>query len=295
MTIPAATQGRRVASLEGALELAVHDLGLAAGLAVGEDLADAQDRAQAAGDGAVQLLADQLVGLAEVGAALGVAEDDPGGQAGQHRHGDLAGVGPGQLVVDVLGTHAHVLARQRVAHGGQAHVRRADDAGDPGLPRPRRDGPRELGGVGGGGVHLPVGGNHDRAAHARIMPERARPFPRPTGPPPPAARPATATAGRLPGTGAGWPGPVPAADALVVVEGEALHRGRAPAGRPSGGARDARRSRTATPRASRDAPRPRPGRSSTAPRAGRRRRARRSPRAGGRRPRRTAGGWRSRR
>ena len=113
-----------------------NDLGLPAGLAVREDLADAQDGAEAAGHGAVQLLADHRVGLAEVGAALRVTEDDPGCQPGQHRHRDLAGVGPGQLVVDVLGTHAHVLARQRIAHGGQAHEGRADDAGDPGLPRP---------------------------------------------------------------------------------------------------------------------------------------------------------------
>ena len=222
MTMPAATRAAGSRPSRAPLQLAVDDLGLASGLAVGEDLADAQDRAQAAGDGAVQLLADQRVRLAEVGAALGVAEDDPGGEAGQHRRGDLAGVGPGQLVVDVLGAHAHVLARQRVAHGGQAHVRRADDAGDPGLPRPRRDGPRELAGVGGGGVHLPVGGNHDRAfmpASCQSASVRSPGRPAPCRPPPGPDRDGRET----PRSRHRMAGSVPAADALVVVEREPLH------------------------------------------------------------------------
>ena len=55
-----------------------------------------------------------------------------------------------------------------------------------------------------------------------IMPEsRVR---SPADRPPGARRPArSATAGRLPGTGAGWPIPVPATDPSVIVQGQALH------------------------------------------------------------------------
>ena len=49
----------------------------APGLALGELLADAQDRAQAGLDRPAELAADQLVGLAGVAAPLGVADDDP--------------------------------------------------------------------------------------------------------------------------------------------------------------------------------------------------------------------------
>ena len=190
-------------------------------------------------------------------------------------HGDLAGVGPGELVVDVLGPHADVLARERVAHGGEAHVRRADHAGDAGLPRAGRDGPRELAGVGGGGVHLPVGGNHDRAS-CRIMPEATSSPGRPA--PAVAARPGRDGRGsRIRRRMAGR------------VRGRSPRRrgargarpGPAPAARPTGAGRGARRSRTATPRASRAAPPPRRGRSAAARRGGRPPRARRSPRAGG--------------
>ena len=236
----------------------------------------------------------ELVRLAEVGAALGVAEDDPRGEAGQHRDGDLAGVGPGQLVVDVLGTDAHVLARQRVAHGGEAHVRRADHPGDAGLPRAGRDGPREVAGVGGGGVHLPVGGNHDRAScphHAR----GARPFPRPTGPPAPAARPGP----RRPGDS-----PEPAPDGRSAY--------RRPI--PSSSCR-ARRSIRSSARWTAERWRSRRTAISDSDASGVSRRASATARtvvgcsreaavrlervdrrrAGGRRPRRTAGGWRTRR
>ena len=53
-----------------------------AGLALVELLADAQDRPQADLGAAQQLAADERVGLALVAAALRVADDRPGGQAG---------------------------------------------------------------------------------------------------------------------------------------------------------------------------------------------------------------------
>ena len=47
-----------------------------------------------------------VVGLAGVAASFRVADDDPRRQADQHRRGDLARVGAGQLVMDVLGPDA---------------------------------------------------------------------------------------------------------------------------------------------------------------------------------------------
>ncbi len=80
-----------------------HGLFGAAGGALVELLADAQDRAQAVLDAAQQLAADERVVLALVAPALGVADDGPAGQPGEHRRRDLAGVGAGWLGVHVLG------------------------------------------------------------------------------------------------------------------------------------------------------------------------------------------------
>ena len=115
----------RVATLEAAAQLGVDDLGLASGLAVREHLADAHDRTQPAGDRLVELLADELVGLARKRAPLGVAEDDPRGEPCEHRDGDLARVGAGQLLVDVLRPDADVLAGD-ARHGRRPGTRTAD-------------------------------------------------------------------------------------------------------------------------------------------------------------------------
>ena len=52
-------------------------------LALGELLADAHDRSQPGLDRPAQLAPDELVGLAGVASPLGVADDDPGRQAGR--------------------------------------------------------------------------------------------------------------------------------------------------------------------------------------------------------------------
>ena len=87
-------------------------------LAVGQLLADAQDRSKPSVECPGDLPGDQRVGLAGVPPALGMADDHPGREADQHRRRDLAGVRPGQLVMDVLGTDRDVgiRLRQRVAH-----------------------------------------------------------------------------------------------------------------------------------------------------------------------------------
>ena len=53
--------------------------------------------------GPPELLADQLVRLAEVPPPLRVADDDPRREADEHRGRDLAGIRAGRLVMDVLG------------------------------------------------------------------------------------------------------------------------------------------------------------------------------------------------
>ena len=113
-----------------ATQLAIDDGVLLARLALLELLADAQDRAQAGVDRPPDLEPDELVGLARVTTPFGVADDHPGRQPGQHRCGDLAGVGTLQLVMDGLGPDRDVRIGlgQRVADGGEGHERRADHA-----------------------------------------------------------------------------------------------------------------------------------------------------------------------
>ena len=103
-----------------------------------------------------------------------MTDDRPGGEAGEHRGADLAGVGPGKLVVDVLGAQRDVaagrLGGQRVADRGEAHERRAEDPDDAGLVRSAGDRDGQLAGVRRGGLHLPVAGDDDgphRRNHAR--------------------------------------------------------------------------------------------------------------------------------
>ena len=108
------------------------------------------------------------VRLAGVAAALGVADDDPGREALEHRRGDLPGERAGELVMDVLGADRRRPGRrgEGVANGSEADERRAEHPGDPGLARPRRDRPRQLAGVGRRRVHLPVAGD-DHVTHER--------------------------------------------------------------------------------------------------------------------------------
>ena len=108
---------------ERAAHLPIDDVDRPARLAVGELLADAQDRSKPRVECPGDLPGDERVGLAGVPPPLGVADDHPGREADEHRRGDLAGVRAGQLVMDVLGADGDVgiVVGQRVAHGREAH------------------------------------------------------------------------------------------------------------------------------------------------------------------------------
>ena len=124
-------------------------------------------------DGPPQPAADQLVGLAGIPTALGVADDDPGREAGEHRRRDLAGVRALELVVDGLRADrdGRVSLGERLTDCREADERRADHPHDAGHPRSLRDRAGKLAGIGGRRVHLPVRRDDD-ISHAGIMAER---------------------------------------------------------------------------------------------------------------------------
>ena len=162
-------KGSRVVAGQRARQLGADHVDGAACLTLVQQLAHAEDGAEAGVHRPPQLAADEGVGLAGVAPALGVAEDDPRDEPRQHRRAHLARVGAGELVVEVLGADADPLPRDRVADRGQADRRGADDPDDVRLASPTGDRAGQLAGVGGRGVHLPVGGNDD-GSHGPIMP-----------------------------------------------------------------------------------------------------------------------------
>ena len=236
------------------------------GLALGELLADAQDRPQARLARPDELAADELVGLAGVAPPLGVADDDPRRQADEHRGAHLAGVRPGGLVVDVLGADGDAGPGERVADRGERHERRADDPDDVRIRGPRGDRGRELAGLRRDGVHLPVGGDDDFGRIAASCQRRASPGHRPVADRWTVAWPAAVRRPRRRG-------------------GPAARSARAPAGRPTGASDPLRELGRASTPATRAARRRRGGRHTAARPAGRPRRAPRSPRGCGRPPR----------
>ena len=219
--------------------------------ALGELLADAEDRAEAGLDRPGEL-AGRSARPSRRG--RGGAREWPTitqfGEPDEHRRRDVAGVGAGELVVDVLGADPDVgPLGQRVADRGEAHERRADDprdARDAGPARDRRGRARRRrpGSCSSSSCAAMMTGRI-----ARIMPEG------PTRPAASARRPRSA-AGRR---------PRPAA-------APAVRSARAPAGRPTDGSRAAPPARRASPRASRGAPR-RPSGRRTAARPARRSRS----------------------
>ena len=88
-------------------------------------LADAEYRAQAGGESGLDLLVHRLVGLAEVGAALGVADDDELDDALEHGRAHFAGVGALRLPVQVLRADLDRAALQRLRHSEKKGKRRA--------------------------------------------------------------------------------------------------------------------------------------------------------------------------
>src|SRR5699024_3438558 len=92
-------------ALRPAAELGEGEGHVVAGLALLERLADAEDGGQARCEGGLHLGAGDLLVLAVVLAALGVADGDVGRAQGlQHRARDLARVGAGLVGGEVLGT-----------------------------------------------------------------------------------------------------------------------------------------------------------------------------------------------
>ena len=112
---------------QAAGQLVADHLVMFGGVALGFGLADADDRGQAGGDGGFGLGLDQGVGLVVILAALGMAEDDPGGAGvSQHGGGDVAGMGT--LVVDmaVLAADGDRRSGQQRGDGGDLGERRAN-------------------------------------------------------------------------------------------------------------------------------------------------------------------------
>ena len=96
--------GRRRAVRQRTRELPAADIQRLAGIALLLGLADADDRDQPRPPGRFRLLPDQRVGLAMVGAPLGMPDDDGAG-AGirQHFRREIAGMGARRLRMAILG------------------------------------------------------------------------------------------------------------------------------------------------------------------------------------------------
>ncbi len=148
------------------------DLGLEnlfgfAGFALGEDFADADDGNQAVLERGVELLVDDFVGLGEVLAALGVADERMRAADGlELADGGFAGVGAFFGKVDVLRADGDVRSLGGFNDGGQQDGRGeqgdlvAGVAGNQG-----QEGIDKSLGFGGRFVHLPISGNECFTGH----------------------------------------------------------------------------------------------------------------------------------
>ena len=133
-----------------------------AALALSKRFADADDRRQPSGDRRLGLAPHERIGLAMVGAALGMAHDDKSGAGvAQHAGRDVAGVRAGDPGVAILPADRD----RRVA---EARARRMDQGRgrtqrqvDPARERGRKSARDRLHGVerGENAVHLPVAGD----------------------------------------------------------------------------------------------------------------------------------------
>ena len=89
--------------------------------------ADADDRQQARPPRRLRLGAHDGVGLAAIGAPLGVADDHVARAAvAQHLGGDLAGMGAARLGVAVLPADQNAASLRRLGHRQDQRRRRAD-------------------------------------------------------------------------------------------------------------------------------------------------------------------------
>src|SRR5439155_14130186 len=118
---------------EGAVDLAAKDFFHLTRLSFGTRFADADHGPQAGGQDGAELLVYGLVGLAEVSAALGVADQQVIHQASEHFDADLAGEGAFFFPVDVLGADAERGAfrfRGDIGEKREGREYRLFDAGD---------------------------------------------------------------------------------------------------------------------------------------------------------------------
>ncbi len=108
---------------QGALDLVGDQLHGHAQLTLLQALADADDGVQAGLQGGVDLLVDGEVGLVIVLTALGVADDDVlDARLLEHLGGDLAGVGAVGLIVAGLSTDGDVAVLKETHGGWDVHV-----------------------------------------------------------------------------------------------------------------------------------------------------------------------------
>ena len=133
-------------------------------------LADADDRGQARLDGRQHALVHRRIRLAEVLAALAVAENDVF-HAGflEHCGAQLAGVRAGFLPVHVLRAELDVRALDDLAHRGKVNGRGADDHVALRILDQRHERGNQLARLAGGLVHFPVAGNN-RLTHKIVPP-----------------------------------------------------------------------------------------------------------------------------
>ena len=144
---------------DGGLEL--EDVGGEVGLALVEVLADADDGDEFVGECGLELEVDGGVGLVEVLAALGVADENVrGADGGELRGRGLAGVGAGFEPVHGLGSDVDGGVARGVDGGGERGHRWAEnDLGMAMMGDKGEEGVDEGDGLGGGLEHLPVGGD----------------------------------------------------------------------------------------------------------------------------------------
>jgi peptidyl-prolyl cis-trans isomerase D len=154
----------RRAIRQRALELAGNGCDRVPGVALGQRLADAEDRHEADALRREDLGADLGIGLAVPPATLGMSEDDIGAAGiGQHFGADVAGIGALRLGMAVLAAERDAAAGEHGMDGGKQCRRRAEEklAGKPTRHSPGA--PRQCVGardpVGAQAVHLPVAGD----------------------------------------------------------------------------------------------------------------------------------------
>ena len=147
--------------------LAPEDVLGASSLAFLQEFADADNGGQTGGQSGVQFLIDALVGFTKKLAALRVSDDDVGASRGQqHSGGDLTGIGALFFPEQVLRSDFDPRAVRALLNGGNGGKWRADHNFIPSVAAHlRQKRLHKFHGLGGGLIHLPVGGNELFSGH----------------------------------------------------------------------------------------------------------------------------------